>query len=340
MDSLTNVIKKIVPYFNGTWDALSICTLIFRLLLLMSCCFFVVSVLYYLKKYRIFKAIWVKFTGNAREYDRIRRTQMRAELEERSNSFSKKEKSSFITKLYTVISKTGIIEKVPGFSEFGFLISVCIATVILFGFMTYKKGLTVGIVSAVGFTLVVWYTLSLIAYNRKINLEKQLLQFTNACASASLQYSNIIDIFGAIYEQFSAPLKEGLEACYVEAKQTNNKELAIEHLKERYDSVQFSFVIDNLELCSSMTGDYYSVSQDITEPLSIYNTSHEKKRVLLRNAKINITAMFVIAFGILYALSMFLGNLTETLFNTTIGNISLIGLILLYFYGLNMKAEK
>lgn len=327
-------------YTGGEWTPFSIGMLVFRILLLISCCLFVLSVFLYLKKYKILQAFYVKLTGNAREYDRIRRTQMKAELQEKRSSFTKKKKGSLISSVYALIKNTGIVEKVPGFSESGFIILVLLLALLVFFCTWLRKGFVVGCVSGAAVLLIVWYSLSLAAYSRKVRLERQLLQFTNACASASMQYANVIDIFGFIYEQFSAPLKEGLEACYVEAKQTNNKEMALYHLKEKYDSSQFAFVIDNLELCSSATGDYYTVARDIAETVSIYSASHERKRVTLRNAKINITAMFVIGIGILYSLSIFLGTLTDVIFNTTAGNISVIVLVLVYLYGLNMKADK
>lgn len=346
MQNITDAILEYVDFFckafyNGAkWDITTMSTLLFRIFMFASCGLLTYSALSYLKKYKIFSALFTKITGNAKAYDRIRRAQMRAELENKSACFTRQKKESLITKMYALISKTGVIEKIPGFSEAGFIVCVIAVDLCLFAWMTFSKGLVTGAVSATAFVIVVCYCLSLAAYNRKVKLERQLLQFTNACASASLQYSNIIDIFGTIYDQFSSPLKEGLEACYVEAKQTNNKELALRHLKEKYDSVQFSFVVDNMELCSLKTGNYYSVARDIAEPISIFNTSYEKKRVLLRNAKINITVMFCVAVGILAALSVFLENLKDTLFNTTFGNISIIAIILLYFYGLNIKTEK
>ena len=335
LDNLTNFF-----YSGGGWSVFSIGFAIFRILLFFSLFFFVLSIGLYFKKYKILKALFLKITGNVQEFDRIRRTQMRIELDSKKESFAKNKKKNIITDIYLMISRTGIIEKIPGFSEFGFLIIALVIASAIFLILFFKKGFLVALVATAAFLVVLWYAMSLIAYNRKMQLEGQLLSFTNECASASMQYANIIDIFGAIYEQFSSPLREGLEACYVEAKQTSNKEIALKHLKERYDSVQFSFVLDNLELCSDATGDYYTVARDIADPVSVYNSSHEKKRVVLRNSKVTITTMLAICIAILSALSAFLGNVYEVLLNTTIGNISLIALVLLYFYGLNIKSER
>lgn len=328
-------------FIPAEFNALGIVTLVFRILTLISCAALILFFGKYLIQYRVFEGAWAKLTGNMHEYDRIKRQQLKKDIAARENSFSKeKKKMSFIGKIYALITASGIIETVPGFSESAFLATLIALALIIFTVVSFFRNAIIGLVFAAVFLLVTWYTLDLIAYNRKMKLEKQLLQFTNACASASLQYSNIIDIFGAIYDQFESPLREGLETCYVEAKSDNDKEAAIKHLQEKYNSSQFNFVIDNLQLCSSVTGDYYAVSRDISETISIYSQSHEKKRTLLRNAKVNISLMFVVALGILYSLSIFVGGIWNILFNTTVGNIVGLSLIVVFFYGMNLKTEK
>lgn len=321
----------------------AILDIIFHSLMLISCGALVYFILAYLKYYKIFSGIFLRLKGNVREYDRLRRKQMKAEIAINNSLYAvgsiKERKLSIITKIYSLIEQSGIIEKIPGFSELAFIILFLSIDIFIFSFFFYKRGLQIGLIIAGLFILIIYYLLTLLAYNRKLSVEKQLLQFINACASASMQYSNIIDIFGTVYEQFTGPLREGLLACYVEAKQDNERDVALRNLTARFNSTHFTFVINNLELCSSVTGDYYSVARDISDTIAIYNTSHEKKVTLLRNAKLNITIMFVISLGILFALEKFLGNLSNIILNTGLGNIMVISLIVIYLYGLNMKAE-
>lgn len=295
----------------------------------------------YLKEYKVFSGIVAKIRGNTREYDRIRRQQLKQELEDRGQMIrGKDKKESLSLKLYRMIAMTGVTEKIPGFSESAFVAVMIVTDALISGVILWHRGIIVAAIVFGIYLIVMWYTLSLLTYNRRMKLESQLLQFINACTSASMQYSSIIDIFGAIYEQFQNPLRDALESCYVEAKQMSDKEAALKHLVEKFDSAQFAFVVENLELCSSVTGNYHEVARDISETVSIYINSHEKKRVTLRNAKINIFIMFVMSLIILYALSMFLGGLKDVLLNTFAGNMGLIALGLLLFYGMNMKAEK
>ena len=115
--------------------------------------------------------------------------------------------------------------------------------------------------------------------------------------------------------------------------------LLTKHLKERYDSTQFSFIIDNFTMCSQATGDYYAVARDIAIPVSIYSEAFTKRQAKLKNAKAMILLMFGVSLGILWSLDAFVGGIIPVMLNTVIGNIVGVGMILVLFYGLNMKAE-
>lgn len=337
------MINKILSFFytpGQVWDYKTISLLTIKIFLLFSIFIFIYSAINYLRKYKIFNMLYLKITNDTRAYDRLRRAQIKMEIEEDKKIFSRKKKKNLLSKFYTTIYQTGITENIPGFSEVGFLSIVLFIASILFIFFTFKRSLIVGICAVCLFLIITWYTLSLIAYKRKVKLESQLMQFINDCASVSSQYASIIDIFGVIYENFSYPLREGIEACYVEAKQLNNTEEALNHLKERYNSSQFNFVIDNLKICSKATGDYYTTAKDIAEVISIFCTSHEKKEALLIKAKRKLLIMFCMTLGIIYVLSIFLKDLKTILLSSSFGNILIMFLIFILFYGLNLKAEK
>ena len=314
-------------------------TMIIKGFLLLSCSCFVFAFFGYIRKYHIFESIYQKAKGQAEKYDEIKRKQIAEDLEKSHTSSTSNKKETKLLKLYKMIRWTGILESIPGFSEIGFLILIGIIDILIFFLILVAQGPIVAIFTSVAFLVCVWYILSLIAYNRKIRLESLLLQFTHDCASASKQYSSLIDIFGMIYPNTQNPLKSALKTCYMEAKQTGNNKLAIQRLKDKFDSVQFSFVLDNLETCNKATGNYYVAAEDIASIISIYCASHEQTRALLRNGKINTTIMFIISIIIIFLISLFLGNVKEVLLETALGNILLISLGLLYLYSLNMKTK-
>lgn len=340
-EKISNALYEISRYFRlESVDETGFLILGAKLVLLLFAGLFVFFVFKYLKDYQIVKYLWSIITDNMSAYDKIQRAQMQQQAEDMEFiTLKKEEEKNIVDKFYDVLAGTGIADVIPGFSETGFIIIMVSVGLIILVVLSYLRDAIIGVAGLLFFFVVVWYLLSLAAYNRKVRLESQLLQFINACASASAQYSNLIDIFGAIYPQFKGALKKGLEACYVEAKQTNDRELAIKHLTRKFRSEQFTFLVDNLELCSSITGDYHSVAKDLSNIIAIYMGSFKKKQAALKSAKMNVTLMFGMSFVILYCLGLFLGDISETLLHTTIGNLGLMGMFLVYFYGLNMKAE-
>lgn len=297
----------------------------------------------YMYDYNVLSLFLAKVKGDVYEYDRIRRAQMKRDLEERKGilnaTLAKNSSVPILSKIYKRIEMTGIREKFPAFSELYFMIAVVIVGIIFFIVMYLILNPLVAIFSLAVFFFLVWYTMGLIVYNRKVSVDSQLLLFTNSTASASRQYSSIIDIIGAIYDQFTGPFREALEACYVEAKTANDSDLAFTHLKEKFDSVQLSFIIDNMVMCSASTGDYYTVATDLSKTVAIYEASHEKKKTTLRNAKINVTVMFIVAIAILFLLGGFFESGIMEIISTTLGSILTVALVAIYVFGLNMRAD-
>lgn len=295
----------------------------------------------YMVEYKVVSLVLAKIRGDIFEYDRVKRTQIRASLEASKSILdqTEKDKDGVVSKLYKRIEMTGVSIKFPGFSETTFIfVALTIGIMLSAVFSVCSSPVTGGIIF-VAYLVAVWYCLGLIAYMRKQNVESQLLQFTNSCASASRQYSSIIDIVGAIYDQFEGAFREALEACYVEAKTTNNQDLAFKHLKGKFDSIQLAFIIDNFVMCSASTGDYYMTATDLSKTVSIYTTSHEKKAITLRNAKIEVSVMFAIAGIIMYALGTFFESGLDVIFHTLIGNLLLVIMICIFLAGISIKAD-
>lgn len=319
---------------------LSIATLVFVFVIFVVSLVIGASIAKWLKDYKIFQYIFANVAGKAEELDKIRRTQMKEAFKNSSDIMSNSDKKpTFIEKVYKYIQMSGIIEKVPGFSETAFLVIMVVVNIVAFIAMTLKASMIVGITIVVVINFMVYYLLSIAIYRRAVAVENQMIDFVNLIASTSRQYSNIIDIFGVIYEKFKNPLRTALELCYVEAKQTNNTELALEHLKDKFDSNQFEFIIDNLLLCSKENGQYFSVALDLSKMSNVYFSSYQKKMAILRQAKINLTVMFLLSIGIIYMMSSFIGGGLVAMVTSTSGIVICSFMIMLYLYAMNMKAR-
>lgn len=321
-------------------------------LLLLGCVWIATAIVYYFKSNHIFGLIYANITQNINKRDDLHKKNITADIKQKKNQlFNSLDKKTgkqnrikvFIhnisKKINSLIFYTGLLN-IPGFSTTTMFILLGIVLIIVFTVATIFRGVELGIVCIVAILFFFYYGLDMIKYSRKNKLEGQLLQFINDVTSASLQYVNIIDIFGVIYPNYSDPLRGALQYCYTEAKRTRNQALAMEHLKEKFDSIQFNFIIDNFILCSKTTANYTEVSTNLADTVTIYNTSFEKKKAITRNAKIELIAMFGISLVILHSMSSILPNLYSTLFSTSFGNILLIVLMSIFLYGINIKGER
>lgn len=294
----------------------------------------------WLKSYKIIPYIWNTIKGNTVERDKIRRQQMKEVYKDKSDIMAISDKKpTLIQKIYRLISMSGIPNKLPGFSETAFLVLMVIVDLVIFAGMSFQSSILAGAVVLVVFDFIVYYLMQIMIYNRAIIVEDQMIDFINLVASTSRQYSNIIDIFGSIYEKFKDPLKTALEEAYVEEKQINNLDVTLYHLKEKFDSVQFEFIIDNLLLCSKENGQYFDVAMDLSAIANVYYSSFQKKKQILRQAKINLTIMLALFIGIMIMMGQFIGGGVVAMVTSTSGIIICSIMALIYLYAMNMKAR-
>ncbi len=333
-------------------ETIGILKIVFWVFIGLSCGAFGFFTARYLKTYKIFDMLLAKISGKVAEVDKIRRQQMEVAFRKKTvlESSVADKKIPIVSKLYKLISMSGIMEKIPGLTETAFIVGLMAVCLALFFGVARFYGNFPAILASGGLAIISLYGLSILAYLRKVSVEKQLLDFTNMVALTSRQYSNLIDIFGVTSDSFKGSLKDALEACYVQAKRRpsdteaasynkrSNEEIALSTMKSKFDSTQFSFVIDNLTLCSRDSGDYFGVAVDISKSIAIYVDSLEKRQAILRNSKVNITVMAALSIGIFFLLARFL-ELPGGLLSTQGGIIIFIAMIILYVYAMAMKAE-
>lgn len=339
MEALANLYVKAQDYVLSM-EMTDYLTVGFFFLIGIFCILAGISFSGYLKRFRIFGMIYAKLRGRVEEQDRIRRSQMKEAFKEDDILSDKKgdKGPSIMESIYHDIALTGIANVIPGFSEGALLSLVILITLIFFGLTIYYYGLVAALVASGAILFVTRYILSIVVYSRRVSVESQLLDFINQVTSVSRQFSNLVDIIGSIYGNFSGPLSRALEEFYVEVKKTNNSDLAVKHLKAKFDSKQFAFVVDNLFLCSNATGDFSAVSRDLAKIVSIYTASHEKKQAILRDGKVQMIIMFGLSIAAIFATGK-LFNGVEEILRSSSGIIFIALSTILLFYGLNMKAE-
>lgn len=311
--------------------------LIFKIGLLICSGLISFSFIAYLRKYKVFSTIFAKVRGKVDVYNKNKQEQIKLKLE--SGRFSEKRKFSLLDKALMTIKQTGILRYMPGFNEMHVLIIYLTALVVTGGILSARMRVVNAIIVTIAVAIVVRILCSFIIYEKKERLEAQLSSFINACEGASAIRADIIDIFGEIYENTRQPLRGLLEECYIEAKKTNDKKSALRHMRDKTDSIQFRSIIDNLELCSEITGDYGKVIEDIRTPIRIYQGFKTRRKAIVRNGRVNILVMCGISIVILFTSMQFMEGLKDFLFQSPIGFIMMTTMCILFISGLTIRTK-
>lgn len=316
----------------------------------------------YIINNHIIKLYIAKIKGNISEQDRIRSANIRRNvgltslnektkldsikaLREELDSIYQKEPSKyrkFITKVKKQMSSTlyysGLEEKGFSITSALILLVLCASvTGVLVGMLTTAF---LGIFSGLFIIVAVYYSLVIKTKIKREALESQLYSFIGAVAQASVKYTGLIDIFGDISNSLEAPLGPALRKCYAEAKQTYNETIALNRLKDNFNSEQFSFIIDSFNLCSRMTGNYRETAEDISETIEIYVNNMIQKQEMYRIGRIRIHIIAGACVGITYILTFFMNGVMNTILHTPVGNLLLLLFIIVASYGATMRVRR
>lgn len=314
----------------------------------------------YISDNHLIKLLFAKIKGNIEEADRIRTANIKKNIslspikkksaegeleelkklltpqEEKHNKLVenlKKKKDS----IYSLLYYSGLLDK--NFSVTAIFILLILSSLLFGSLIGLFISPMLGIASAVGLQVVFWYFLHINALKNKEKLENQLTTFVNACASASMKYTGLIDIIGEVYPDMEDPLKSALKFCYNEAKQKYDINSALIHLKNKFNSEQFSFVIDTLALCSRMTGDYRTTTNDIAETTKIYYDNFIKKQTAYKIGRSHVILIGLSAIALVFILGSFVTGMWDTALHTTIGNVLSILFVALFVYGVTMRSK-
>jgi len=311
---------------------------VLAVLMLITTGVFVFSFVLYLRKYKIIQTLLSKINKSSQVHASLRREQLQRKIESRTDV--ELPKLTFVEKIYLTIKQLGILEVLPGFNEIHVL-AIYLFLLGIFSVIVAQNTIIFGGFIFFGLALFATKILcSVIIAQKREKIEEQLSLFINACEGASTIHSDLIDIIGEIYERTRPPLNRYLEECYLEAKIKNNKQLALRHLKEKTNSIQFQSIIDNLQICSNATGDYQKTIEDIREPVRITQTFRRKKQAIVKNARASILLMTGAGLIIVFISMAFLDGASDALLHKPLGNILLAIAILIMLFGITIKTKE
>jgi tight adherence protein B len=301
--------------------------------------FFVYHLIRWLLKDQVFQIMGAKISGNMERAADLRRKAMQQKIRD-DRSGAKAVKMTSTDKLYHFIGETGILDVFPGANEVSVLFGV-ILIVLLIGLIAailFKSWID-GLIVAIVVVITIIQVSKTVVGHRKTKIDSELLPFINSCLSGSTGQSDIISIFQEIYPSMDEPIRSMLETCVAEANATNDKRKAIEHLRDKSPSDEFYSVINNLYICSETSGEYTKTIRTLSKTLVIYNNTLEKKKAILRNARMNGLLLAGLGGAALVACNGFYDGFLVILIHNPIGIALIAAMFLVAIFVLTISAD-
>lgn len=301
--------------------------------------FFVYHLVKWLAKDQVFAILGAKIAGNMEKVSSLRRKALAQKLQEDRAGVADIKFSSW-DKLFRFIGQTGILDKIPGANEASVLAGVILLLLgIGLAVSVLAKSILLGlIVVAVVLIAIVQVSRTIIGH-RKMKIDSELLPFINSCMSSAAGQADIISIFQDIYPSMDEPLRSMLETCVAEANATNNKQMAIRHLSERSASDQFYATINNLYLCSETSGEYGKTIRALSKTLIVYNNTLEKKKAILRNARVNGAMLAGMGIVAIVSCNGFYAGFLNIILHNTISLAIMAAMVVIAILALTISAD-
>lgn len=300
---------------------------------------FVYGLIAYIREYRLLQLLWARITKDIEARNKIRRESVIKKARMAMESLDEVE-YSIMERVYQKIDQCGILKVLPGFNETAVLFLTVMLLAILFIVIASLRDAAVAAAVVVTLVILLNNACNVAIHRRKEKLELEMFSFINACQCSASTHPDIISIFEDIYDDMNEPLATMLEECVLKANSNEmTKHDCLKELRQNSPSKRFYAIINNLEVCSDTNGDYVGVINDLRETVRIYHTSLEKRKSLLRNARINVLIMAALGIFILRACNGFVDGFTDILIGSTAGIILLIVLVLVLILGLTINID-
>lgn len=311
-----------------------IITRILYVLILISILVFSFNLVGWIIRTKPYLYLWHRYKGNVDKLEEIRREQFL--IKQENDIFVTNRKEKITDKLYNFIAKTSLTKKFPSLSVsdimnffFGIAIISFLILTVNYGFLKALLYITIAIIA-------LYCICKNNIYKNRFDIEKQMYDFVNACASASSITPNIVDIFGNIYQQMDAPLSGLLEECYLEARQTHDDLLALRHLRNKSDSFMFQTVIDAFGTASQMNESYQSTLDFLRPIVSNNDELVNIQLAAVRNTRIELGIMFIIGIVLVIISQYLVENALQIIISTLIGQFLIAIAIIIIIIGLTM----
>lgn len=300
------------------------------LITMIVCVFFIVS---HAQEHHIIKKLFAKFKANIKEQERLREAEYKKQFEMEGHFETKNRMQRLNRKLID----SGISVLHPEVTPEVFTIIVTLSCVLVGFFLQYTYHAFLTTLIGIIVTICAWvFLLELLITNNINQLEKETIRFVNLLKNVSHTENSLAEMLARTIPYTSNPLRTSIERCYYEIKTTGDTSMALQHLCDRTSYKKLNEVFEALRVCSTHNEDYESVINESNESVTAFISYRKEIKQIKQSNIIDILIMGGAGLLIIFEMKTMLTNIDVMyyLFETVIGQVMFIALILILAYSL------
>ena len=245
------------------------------------------------------------------------------------------EKTNILYKFDLLIEESNIKKYIKFMNTelYLFVVIIISAITMIISLFVKKNNLVITLILITTVVAIMFLGLFILsAVNRK-KVERNIIAFVNLLANYNYVSNDIITILDNMYPDLEEPLKQNLKNCVIEARNSGNVSLALNHLRFRINHEMFQDIVRNIETCSRHKANYTVIAEHARGTLIDYLEIKEINKRMAHSFKLEMTIIIIVAIGILVVVQQITGkSITAFLFSSLTGNFLLLIIAVILFF--------
>jgi len=291
MDSFMELVKE---FLGSKWAVYSL--YVYLGLLVFYCTYSVVNYFkYYSKMQQNIKSFYAQMGNKER---------LRAQLEQKERDIhGKGVKKDLLSSIDEDLAYSGIKNTFPWITTELYIFITCGIALILGAavtiFTTWIYGVVVIIITVITFNTII----IIMGSRQEQKIEKILLQFMNIVDNFSKTSDDLITILDRTSKYIDEPLATIIAESVVEARNTGDSMLALQHLQDKVKTQHFKILMRNLEITSRFETNYSDIIADCRGIFHEYLKSEKEKRSMRLSGLLEIIVMILTGFACIWIIN-------------------------------------
>ncbi len=169
---------------------------------------------------------------------------------------------------------------------------------------------------------------------RSINLRRvgsNLMKLLDFLGNYSVTAAEATGVFSQVSRYMDEPLRSALDQCCHEARTTGDSGLALLSMAEKIEHPKFKELARNMEISIRHCADFSALVKSSRKSLREYMRISQERRVMLREAAVNMALLLVMSAAVLFTVGSLTGiSVAKLVTGTVPGKIGICGMLLIF----------